>query len=67
MKRVVDHFQYFDKDRSGVISRDEFPPLYENLKKAGHRLPSIEHFMANIDEDGDGSISLRVCILYIVS
>ncbi|EDQ93080.1 uncharacterized protein MONBRDRAFT_22474 [Monosiga brevicollis MX1] len=57
---VVAHFEFFDKDHSGSISRDEFGELFQNLRGNGYDLPSTpDAALAVLDANGDGSVSLR--------
>lgn len=67
LKAVITHFQYFDKDRSGLIQKAELPALYASLKGAGHQLPAMDHFLANIDVNADGCVSLQEYIDWLKS
>lgn len=60
MTAVIDHFLAFDKDRSGAISKDEFPALYASLKTRYKDLPEMSHFLANLDVDNSGTVTLKV-------
>lgn len=33
LQATTNHFNFFDKDRNGVISREEFTALYQNLSQ----------------------------------
>jgi len=54
----VNHFSYFDKDKSGAIDANEFVHLYDNLKSSGFHLEDLEKTKKVLDKDGNGEISL---------
>lgn len=59
MEGAVQHFGFFDKDRSGGIDATEFADLWENLKTHGYPVGgSAGESMAAMDADGDGEVTL---------
>lgn len=66
LQQVTDHFKYFDQDRSGSISRQEFTTLYKHLVQSGYHLPQSEvAARAQLDANGDGSISLAEYVAWM--
>ncbi|EGD81206.1 hypothetical protein PTSG_11241 [Salpingoeca rosetta] len=61
---TTDHFNYFDKDRNGAISREEFASLYDNLKQS-YDLGSLDDALAELDANHDGSISLKEYVRWL--
>eukprot|EP00055_Hartaetosiga_balthica_P005380 m.15684 g.15684 ORF g.15684 m.15684 type:complete len:161 (-) comp4508_c0_seq1:111-593(-) len=58
LEGVTQHFNFFDKDKSGFIHAHEFEALYNNLKQS-YNLGSMEEARAMLDENNDGVISLQ--------
>eukprot|EP00056_Hartaetosiga_gracilis_P019583 m.14963 g.14963 ORF g.14963 m.14963 type:complete len:161 (+) comp7791_c0_seq2:55-537(+) len=64
LESVTNHFNFFDKDRSGSIDRHEFKGLYENLK-ASYHVGTLEDALHELDENKDGVISLQEYIKWL--
>eukprot|EP00211_Chloroparvula_japonica_P001879 CAMPEP_0119128046 /NCGR_PEP_ID=MMETSP1310-20130426/6357_1 /TAXON_ID=464262 /ORGANISM="Genus nov. species nov., Strain RCC2339" /LENGTH=483 /DNA_ID=CAMNT_0007118351 /DNA_START=184 /DNA_END=1632 /DNA_ORIENTATION=- len=57
MMRAVQFFQYFDKDKDGVLSHQEFEALYRDLHKRTMITSSLEECLAIIRQGPDNSVS----------
>eukprot|EP01147_Barroeca_monosierra_P001890 gene1890-4984_t len=57
LQATTNHFNFFDKDRNGVISREEFTALYQNLSQH-YKLPSLMETLKQLDSDNDGVVTL---------
>eukprot|EP01087_Luapelamoeba_hula_P009542 TRINITY_DN2469_c0_g1_i1.p1 TRINITY_DN2469_c0_g1~~TRINITY_DN2469_c0_g1_i1.p1 ORF type:complete len:209 (+),score=43.80 TRINITY_DN2469_c0_g1_i1:44-670(+) len=59
MQQVSRYFRFFDKDRSGVLDKEEFRRCYADLTKNGMTKRSFDDCFNEIDTDGNGSIEFN--------
>ncbi|KJE93370.1 hypothetical protein CAOG_04169 [Capsaspora owczarzaki ATCC 30864] len=64
---AVKYFQHFDKDKSGTIDANEFKALYKDLLKNGFRIGTVEQALSTLDSNGDGHVSLREYVDWLVA
>ncbi len=66
LQQAQGYFNYFDKDRSGTISKEEFRGLHADLLKHRYPLPaSAEAALERLDGDGSGQISFNEFVAYL--
>jgi Ca2+-binding EF-hand superfamily protein len=66
LQQAQGYFNYFDKDRSGTISKEEFRSLHADLIKHRYPLPPTpEAALAKLDGDGSGQVSFNEFIDYL--
>jgi len=59
LNRSTKYFQFFDKDHSGSLDRNEFSKLHADLNKHyPGKLPALDAAMRKLDNNNDGVISL---------
>jgi len=59
-------FKSYDKDGSGVIERDEFPPVFADLSKVCSIGKSSDDTFKEIDQNGDGKVSFNEYVDYLL-
>ena len=49
-------FEKYDRDKNGVITRNEFKRVVEDKYQASIRPEKIDQMMKNVDRNGDGEV-----------
>ncbi|KCV70930.1 hypothetical protein H696_01876 [Fonticula alba] len=66
LKNCVDFFLYFDKDRSGVLSREEFRNLHNTLIERKFYNLTFDKAFAELDQDNSGTVEFNEYISWLV-
>jgi Ca2+-binding EF-hand superfamily protein len=66
MQHTSAYFQYFDKDSSGTLDREEFRQCHADLVKNCVTDMDFERCMANLDTDGNGEVSFNEYVDYLI-
>lgn len=56
LKTASEYFQYFDKDRSGSVDREEFKKLHADLVKNKFTTKSLDLCLQDLDSNNDGKV-----------
>ena len=66
LQKAATYFNYFDKDQSGSIDRNQFVALYQDLKKYGMVDKSIDDAFVDFDINKNNSIQFNEYIDWLV-
>eukprot|EP01126_Amoeba_proteus_P055066 TRINITY_DN680_c0_g1_i2.p1 TRINITY_DN680_c0_g1~~TRINITY_DN680_c0_g1_i2.p1 ORF type:complete len:156 (-),score=26.87 TRINITY_DN680_c0_g1_i2:80-547(-) len=59
-RQAVEYFRYFDKDSSGVLDKEEFRALWQDLEKYNlNKGKSFNQALGVLDATGDGKIQFN--------
>eukprot|EP01088_Endostelium_zonatum_P009768 TRINITY_DN2307_c0_g1_i2.p1 TRINITY_DN2307_c0_g1~~TRINITY_DN2307_c0_g1_i2.p1 ORF type:complete len:277 (-),score=87.24 TRINITY_DN2307_c0_g1_i2:117-908(-) len=58
LQQAIKYYRYFDEDRNGTLSSDEFQRVYKDLQRFGATPKSFEDTIADLD-DGQGGIGFN--------
>uniref|UniRef100_A0A6B2LN05 EF-hand domain-containing protein n=1 Tax=Arcella intermedia TaxID=1963864 RepID=A0A6B2LN05_9EUKA len=59
LTQSTNYYRYFDKDKSGVLDRDEFTALHADLKRNNLIQRTLEQAIEDLDINHDGRISFN--------
>jgi hypothetical protein len=65
-KRAETYFQHWDRDGNGGIDRNEFKALHADLVKNDITALSLADAWANLDADGDGTITFNEYVDFLI-
>jgi hypothetical protein len=65
-QRAETYFKHWDRDGNGWIDRDEFKALHADLVKNGITALSLSDAWANLDADGDGTITFNEYVDFLI-
>jgi hypothetical protein len=66
-QRAETYFKHWDRDGNGWIDRDEFKALHADLVKNGITALSLSDAWANLDADGDGTITFNEYVDFLIT
>jgi len=63
---VFSHYLAFDKDMDGIVGKNEFAPLHEDVKRSGLPVNTIDMDWEIMDQDKNGWISFNEFVDWIL-
>eukprot|EP01104_Vermistella_antarctica_P005898 TRINITY_DN16644_c0_g1_i1.p1 TRINITY_DN16644_c0_g1~~TRINITY_DN16644_c0_g1_i1.p1 ORF type:complete len:184 (-),score=50.01 TRINITY_DN16644_c0_g1_i1:48-545(-) len=66
LRQCSAYFKYFDKDHSGTLDLEEFKSCHADLLKNNMTTKDLESAIADLDQDGNGSISFNEYVEWLI-